>query len=276
MPTPRPWLPSSGFVTTGIPDALRGRDRLVGRAHDLAPRHRKTRRREQLVREFLVLRDVDRERRRHRGHRRAYPLLVLALTELHERLLVQSDERDVTARRLVEDRLRRGTERAPLGEPDQSVELAQEVETRIGRDEVIDQTDGDAPGCEPDLLLPIPVDDVVAPRSARASGLPPVDLRARLALQLDRDVLRDVAGPRALDQPFAEPSGVSSRARMLSDAGKRVEQGLCEALDRVGRPELERAEVDEQLDRRLVGVVVGPAEDALVDDREVGTESRSL
>src|SRR4029077_8550513 len=102
-----------------VADALGCRDDLVGRTYDLAPWHREACRGEELVREPLVLRDVDGESRRHGRHRGADPLLVLALTELHEGLLVQPDERDVATLRLVEDRLGRGAERSLLGEPDQ-------------------------------------------------------------------------------------------------------------------------------------------------------------
>jgi hypothetical protein len=221
---------------------------------------------EELVREPFVLRNVDRECRGHGRHRGADPLLVLALTELHEGLLVQPDERDVATRRLVEDRLGRGAERSLLGEPDQRFEFSEQVELRVRRDEVIDEPDGDAPGGQPDLLLPIPVDHVVAPRRARSSGLSPVDLRAGLSLQLDRDVLGDVPGPRAFDQPFAEPSSVPARAGVLAHAREHREQFLGETLDRVRRPVLEGAQIDEQLDRRFVGVVVGPSVDLRVDD----------
>jgi hypothetical protein len=225
---------------------------------------------------FFVLRDIDRERGCHGGHRCADPLLVPALTELHQRLLVEPDERYVSAGGFVEDRLGRRAERSALGEPDQALELRREVESRVRSDQMIDEPNGDATRFEPNLLFPVPEDDVVAPGGSRPPGLPPVDLCARLALQLDRDVLRDVAGPRALEQPFAEPAGVSPGARMLTDAGNDREKRVGEAFDRVGGPELERAEIDEQLDRGLVGVVVGAAEHALLNDREVGSELRSF
>ena len=151
-------------------------------------------------------------------------------------------------------------------------EFSEEVELRVRRDEVIDEPDGDAPCGQPDLLLPVPVDHVVAPGRARSSGLSPVDLRAGLSLQLDRDVLGDVPGPRAFDQPFAEPSGVPARAGMLAHAREDREQFVGETVDRVRRPVLEGAQIDEQLDRRLVGVVVGPSVDLRMDDREIRAE----
>jgi len=100
----------------GEPDPARGGDRGILGAHDLAPRHGQTRRRQQLVRHLLVAGDVDREGTRHRRHRRPDPLLVLALAELHERVLVQAHPRDVARDGLVDDRLGRGPELPSLGE----------------------------------------------------------------------------------------------------------------------------------------------------------------
>ncbi len=98
-------------------------------------------RREELVRHLLVGGDVHRERRRHRRHRRPDPLLVLPLAELDQRSLVEAHPRDVTRRRLVDDRLGGGSERPPLGELDQALELGEEVEVLLGLDRVVHDPD---------------------------------------------------------------------------------------------------------------------------------------
>ena len=51
-----------------------------------------------------------------------------ALAELHEAEPVEADVRDVAARGLVEESLGRRSERQPLGEPDELLELGHEVE----------------------------------------------------------------------------------------------------------------------------------------------------
>ena len=127
-PDPAPVIAVERLHHDREPDALRGLDGVVGGAHDPALGHRQPGRLEQLPGELLVARDVDGERGRERGHRRPDALLVPPLAELHEALVVQPDERHVAARGLVEDRLRRGPERAPLREQDQPLELVVEVE----------------------------------------------------------------------------------------------------------------------------------------------------
>ena len=110
---------------------------------------------------------------RPRGHRRPDPLLVDALAELDERVAVEPDVRDVAAGGLVEDRLGRRPERLPLGEQDEPLELGHEVDRdrRVVRgDEVVDEGDGDLAGLDPDVLLAVLVDHVVAAVLAGARG----------------------------------------------------------------------------------------------------------
>ena len=81
---------------------------------------------------------------------------------------------------------------------------AGEVQVRlrvVGRDEVVDERHGDAAGLEADLLLAVLEDDVVAARLARRAGLADAHVGAREALELQRDVLRDVAQPGAVREP---------------------------------------------------------------------------
>ena len=160
--TPRPWLPSSGLTTTGKPIRRATRRRLLGGADRLLLGHRQAGRAEQTGGQVLVGGDVDRDRAGLRRHRGADALGVHALAELHQRVLVQADPRDVARDRLVDDRLGGGPEGGALGAQDEGVELGLEVEARVGLDEVVDQAGRQAAGLEADLLVDVPVDDVVA------------------------------------------------------------------------------------------------------------------
>ena len=148
-PTPRPWFPSSGFVTTGNPIRFAAATASSSvRTTSLLGTGRPGRA-EQLVRHLLVARDVHGERARLGGHRGADPLLVLPLSELHERLLVQADERDVAARGLVEDGLGRRAELPPLGQQDQPLELRGEIELRLGFTRWLTEPYREPPGLTP-------------------------------------------------------------------------------------------------------------------------------
>jgi hypothetical protein len=248
-----------------------GRDhRFLLRPDQLQARDRQSRRREQRVGEALVHRDVHTERRRARGHRGPDPLLIPALPQLHQRSLVETDVGDVAPGGLVDERLRRGAERSPLGQQDQVLDLLEEVEPFLGLDQMVHQADREPSGGDADPLLAVAVDDVVLAGHAGAAGLASVDVRARLPLQGDRDVLRDVADPGALVQTLDESTGPAERAGVLAEAGDVLEQRLGESRKRVRRPVLERSEVDQQADAVLVRPVVRPAEDLRLRDLEVG------
>jgi hypothetical protein len=73
---------------------------------------------------------------------------------------------------------------------------------------------------------------------------------AGLLLELQGDVLGDVAEPGALAQPLDEAALASARAGVLGQPGQQAEQPVDEAREGVGGVVLERAEVDEQVDRR--------------------------
>ena len=88
-------------------------------------------------------------------------------------------------------------------------------------------------------------------------------------------MLGDVSEPGALAQPVLEAADPARSAGVLADSGQHLEQRLHEAGDRVAREMLEHAEVDDQLDGRLVVPVVRPAVDAGLDDLQLGTRLRS-
>ena len=119
----------------------------------------------------------------------------------------------------------------------------------LGLDQVVDEPDGELPGLEPNLLLAVVVDDVVLTRAPGAARLPSAGRRAGLALELDRDVLGDVAEPRALLQTLQQAARLAQRARLVLQPRQHLGQRAVEALDGVRRPVLERTEVDEQADR---------------------------
>ena len=83
------------------------------------------------------------------------------------------------------------------------------------------------------------------PVCAGAARLADVHLRAGEALQLDRDVLRHVAQPRALLEPADEAAAAAERAGVVLERGQQADQRLVEARDPVARPLLELAQVDD-------------------------------
>ena len=126
------------------------------------------------------------------------------MPELDERMAVEPDERDVAAHRLVDEGLRGRPEGLPLGEADEPFELRGEVEEdlRVVRgDEVVDERDGHLAGLEADLLLAVLEDAVVLAGRAGRARLAVADVGPREVLELEGDVLGDVAHPRPLAQP---------------------------------------------------------------------------
>ena len=105
--------------------------------------------------------------------------------------------------------------------PDQALELRHEVEGEgrvVGRDEVVDERDGLAPGLDPDLLLAVLEDHVVAAVLAGAAGLAVADVGAGEVLELERDVLRHVAGPGPLAEPRDEAAAPAEGAGVVLEA----------------------------------------------------------
>jgi hypothetical protein len=121
----------------------------------------------------------DRQRAGLGGHGGPDALLVDALAELDQGVLVEPQPGDVAGRRLVEDGLGRGAEGGPLGPQDEPLQLGLEVEAGLPLDQVVDQPHGQAPGGQPDLLVAVAVDHVVAARRPAAAGLAPPLLAAR-------------------------------------------------------------------------------------------------
>jgi hypothetical protein len=211
---------------------------------------------QETVGEVLVPGDVDAEGRGPGGHRGPDPALVLPLPQLDQRLLVETHERDVATRGLVDQGLGRWAEGPALRQEDQLLQLGQDVEPFLRLDQVIDQPNGQAAGLQPDSLLPVSVDHVVAAGIPRAPGLAPVHVSPGLPLEADGHVLGYVAQPRPVLQPLQEPSRAAQRARVVPEVGEELQEGFVEALERVRGPVLQRAQVDQQPDARVVRPVV--------------------
>src|SRR4029079_7766573 len=131
-------------------------------------------------------------------------------------VLVEPDPRDVAGDRLVEDRLRGGAERGALGAQDEGLALLVPVELGIGLDQVVDQAYGEPGGGQADVLVDVPVDDVVAALLAlHRAGLAAPDVVADLLLQGKGRVLGDVPEPGALVKPLDETAAATARAGVL-------------------------------------------------------------
>ena len=89
-------------------------------------------------------------------------------------------------------------------------------------------------------------------------------------LELEGDVLGDVAGPGAVTQPGDEPAAAAQRAGVVLERRQERDERVGEARDLVGREVLEHAEVDEQADDRLARPVVRAAQDAGLEDAQRG------
>ena len=142
------------------------------------------------------------------------------LTELHQGVLVEPQPGDVARDRLVQDRLGRRAERGALRLQQEPLELGVEVELRVGLHQVVDQADRQGAGGQADLLVDVPVDDVVLPRDAGAAGLAAADVVAGLLLQLQGDVLGDVPQPGALLEPLEEPAAVPREQECRATPGR--------------------------------------------------------
>ena len=91
---------------------------------------------------------------------------------------------------------------------------------------------GEAAGLQADIFLDVGVDDVVLAVIAVAAGLAEGHLGACDVLELDRDVLQDMAHPGAfvLGQPTHEPAGLAVGAAMLVEPWKGLEQAAGEGF----------------------------------------------
>jgi hypothetical protein len=85
-------------------------------------------------------------------------------------------------------------------------------------------------------------------------------------LELERDVLGDMAHPRPVAQPGDEAAATTERTGMVLEGRQEGDQRIGEVRDLVGRVVLQHAEVDEKPDDRLTGPVVRSAQHARLED----------
>ena len=121
------------------------------------------------------------------------------------------------------------------------LELGREVEEDLGvvrRDEVVDEGHGHPAGLEADGLLAVLVDAVVLAARAGGAGLAVADVGAGEVLELERDVLGDVAGPGALTQAGDEPAAPAKGAGVVLERRQERDERVGEAAGscRTGSP----------------------------------------
>ena len=92
------------------------------------------------------------------------------------------------------------------------------------------------------------------------------DVGAGEVLELERDVLGDVADPGPVAQPGDEPAAPAERAGVVLERRQQRDQRVGEVRELVRRVLLEDAEVDEHADDRLARPVVRAAQDARLED----------
>ncbi len=133
-----------------------------------------------------------------------------ALAELHQRTGIEPDVGDVPAGRLVDERLGGGSEGVAFGIQQEALEFGDEVELRIGLDEVVDQPYRQSTGCHAHPFVQEAVDDVVLAGLLGGAGLPAPDLVTGLGLQLQCHMFGHMSEPGALLQSFQETAALAA------------------------------------------------------------------
>ena len=256
--------------------------RVLGVAHHRAARHRQPRLVEQLLGQVLLPRRLHRQVRGAPGDAGPDPLLPPPVAQLHQAVVVQPHDGDVAPLRLRHQRLgarpealaphqpaqlldRRGDVELPGGEaPPVLALVVQPVEPfdplEVFRQQALHQFQRQPPGVEADRLLLVGVHHVVdAGLALHRARLAALHLRPGEPLELDRDVLRNVAEPGAVAQPPREPARLLVAAAMILQRRQQRQQPLRELRQLVGGEALQRAEVHLHADHRYVAVEVRAA-----------------
>jgi len=135
---------------------------------------------------------------------------VHAVAELDQRPVVQQERRDAAAFRLAHDGLRGWPQPRPSSDPEQVVHLLLQVETGLRLDQVVHQAHGQLASGQPDVLVLVAVDDVVAPSLTGRPRLSPADVEAGAYLERESHMLSDVAEPGSALEPFEEAPGMAA------------------------------------------------------------------
>ena len=273
-----------GFDHDGEAQLLR-RDRgfLLG-VDEALLRHRKPKVAEDAVRLFFVGGDLDGDVPRLAGDRRLDALLVLAVAELHEALVIEPDPRDVARFGSAHECSRARSQGAALREADELVARLFEHEAlgdsisgsqRMGQQRE-QQQQPELAGLDADFRLLELEHDLVDARGSRRARLAEGDARARGVLQLDRDMLEHVAQPGALvlGQAADEAARLAVGAAVLAQARECFDQSIHERFAQLhARPLLQLAEIDDEADDGEVGVKAGAEIDGGVEQLH-GVEPR--
>ena len=96
-------------------------------------------------------------------------------------------------------------------------------------DEVVDERDGELAGLDADVLLAELVDDVVLAVRPGGPGLAVADVGPGEVLELEGDVLGDVADPGPLLEPGHEAAAPAERAGVVLERWHQLDQPVGEA-----------------------------------------------
>src|SRR5262249_20090461 len=232
---------------------------------------------EDLVGLLLVARQLDRDVWRAAGDGRLDPLLVLAVPELHQRLVVESQPRDAATLCGMNERRGRRTERPALCEANELIASLREAPfrgyaprgTQLRRQQRTQQAQPQLTGGNALITLHILVDHGVDAGHRRAARLAEGHRLAGNVLQLDRHVLEHVPEPGALALAHAaqEAAGLGIGAAMLGESreclGECTDEPLAEAR---GWPRLECAEIELQANDREARVQRGTDVHGTIED----------
>ena len=251
-----------------VTDALRHLDGVLRVVRQALLGHRKTQIGEDAVGLLLVGGDLHADVPGLAGHRGLDALLEAAMTELHQAVLVQAEERDLAVARRLDQRRGAGPQDAALCEADETITLGFEVEIvrhRPGSADLpgqqrLEQLQRQAAGLQAHLGLLVAVDHVVAPRLARGPRLAEGDLGAGNALDLDGAVLQHMSEPGAviLAQPPHEPAGLAIRTAVRPETGQGIQKRIHELrAQAAGGPFLQDPQVHGEADHAEQGVEAG-------------------
>ena len=249
-----------------IPDPLGRRHRAIRRLHEPLLRDRQAEAREDPVRLLLVARQFHGHVRRAAGDRCLDALLVAAVAELDETLVVQPKPGDAALFRRVHDARGAGAEGAALRianevvAADDQVERVVEVACRaqLAGQQRVQQVERDVGRLDAHVLLLVLEHHVVHARARRFPRLAERHLHARDVLELDRDVLQHMPEPGAfiLRHPPDKPARHAVRAPVLVQPRQRLEQLRDESRAEPARgPLFELTEVELQADDGKVRVM---------------------
>ena len=263
-------------------ESLRGLDRFGLAGDQMLAWHRQAERAEDLVGLFLVAGQFDRDMGGLAGDGGLDALLVLAVAELHQRLVVQPQPGDAALLGRAHQRGGGRPQCATLGVADEVVarrfpvpvrrhaaggadafgqQRAQQAQRQFAR--------GDA-----FLTLGVFVDDGVDARSAvDAAGLAEGDVLAGDVLEFDRNVFQHVAQPGAFALAHAaqEAAGLAVGTAVLGQAWHRGHQAVDEAGAQArGGPLFQVAQVQQQPDHREVRMLRGANVDGAFENAHAG------